>query len=104
MRQGPHHGAHRSTRTGRAEPWTCSANVASSASATHGRGWWQVPHRGTPDAAAGTRFFRPQLGHTTIEVVMTAWGRSCRVLRIRWRKTDDEPVIIEIHPDRGGVR
>jgi hypothetical protein len=27
---------------------------------------WQLPQRGIPEAAAGTRFLRPQCGHRTI--------------------------------------
>ena len=62
IRHGPHHGAHRSTSTGSAAHSTTVAKLASSASAIHGSGEWHWPQRGTPLAAAGTRFFRPQTG------------------------------------------
>src|SRR3984885_6135088 len=65
IRQGPHHGAHRSTTTGTDAASAISAKVSSPASAIHGSGLWQLPHCGCPDAAAGTRFLRPQFGHVT---------------------------------------
>ena len=65
MRHGPHHGAHRSTTTGRDAASATSANVSSPASAIQGSGWWQFPQRGMPAAAAGTRLRRPQLRQRT---------------------------------------
>jgi hypothetical protein len=49
-----------SATTGMAAAWAASAKVSSPAAAIHGSGWWQLPHRGFPFAAAGTRFVRPQ--------------------------------------------
>jgi hypothetical protein len=60
MRHGPHQGAHRSTTTGRDAAPATSGNVVSPASAVQGSGWWQLPQRGMPDAAAGTRLRCPQ--------------------------------------------
>ena len=65
MRHGPHHGAHRSTTTGMDAASATSANVSSPASAIQGSGWWQLPQRGIPAAAAGTRLRRPQLRQRT---------------------------------------
>ena len=65
MRHGPHQGAHMSTTTGSDAASAISANVSSSASAIQGSGWWQLPQRGIPSAAAGTRFRRPQFGQVT---------------------------------------
>jgi hypothetical protein len=45
-----------STTTGIDAPSAISAKVSSLASAIQGSGWWQLPQRGTPVAAAGTRF------------------------------------------------
>jgi cysteine sulfinate desulfinase/cysteine desulfurase-like protein len=53
-RHGPHQGAHMSTTTGMTAASATSANVSSPATAIHGSGWWQLPHRGVPRAAAGT--------------------------------------------------
>src|SRR5262245_34545086 len=63
IRHGPHQGAHRSTSTGTAACSATSAKVSSPASAIHGSGLWQMPQRGVPEAAAGTRLVRPQFGH-----------------------------------------
>src|SRR5580700_6138852 len=63
MRHGPHQGAHRSTTTGTDARSATSAKVSSPASTIQGSGLWQLPQRGTPEAAAGTRFLRPQFGH-----------------------------------------
>jgi hypothetical protein len=54
-----------STATGMAAASATSANVSSPAAATQGSGLWQLPHRGVPRAAAGTRFIRPQFAHLT---------------------------------------
>jgi hypothetical protein len=64
MRQGPHHGAHRSTRTGRRLSVTVSKS-ASVASTSHGRSVWHEAHLGVPLAAVGTRFRTPQERHGT---------------------------------------
>jgi hypothetical protein len=55
-----------------------SANVASSASAIQGSGWWQFPQRGMPAAAAGTRLRRPQFGQVTssADVAWAVMGQS----------------------------
>src|SRR5579862_1645711 len=59
IRHGPHHGAHRSTRTGRALS-AAASNVVSSASTSQGRGSWHFAQRGEPAAAVGTRLRLPQ--------------------------------------------
>ncbi len=66
IRHGPHQGAHRSTTTGTDVRSATSAKVSSPASTIQGRGLWQLPQRGIPAAAAGTRFLGPQFGHRTI--------------------------------------
>src|SRR4029079_6249913 len=65
IRHGPHHGAHRSTRTGSVASSATAAKSSSVASTIHGSGWWQLLQRATPRAAFGTRFLRPQFGQTT---------------------------------------
>lgn len=62
MRHGPHHGAHRSTRTGTFACRTTLSNVPSVASVSHGNAALQEAHTGLPLAVAGTRFFVPQDG------------------------------------------
>ena len=69
-RHGPHHGAHRSTRTRTLELSTTWANRPSSASVSHGSGALHWPQRGTPLAMSGTRFFRPQSRHRTMRSLM----------------------------------
>src|SRR6478752_3493076 len=65
IRQGPHHGAHTSTSTGRLASSTTAWNSSSFASTTHGSGVLHFPQRGIPLATAGTRFLAPQLAHAT---------------------------------------
>ena len=55
VRHGPHHGAQRSTTTGRGLRSATSTKVASSASTTHARGCLHWAQRGEPLAAAGIR-------------------------------------------------
>src|SRR3954462_14675061 len=71
---GPHHGAQKSTRTG-IVAWIAASNVSPSASVIHGSGLWQLPHRGTPSAATGTRLRFPQCSQVTIAVRVVAIGR-----------------------------
>src|SRR6478752_3906320 len=66
IRQGPHHGAHTSTSTGRLDSSTTAWNSSSFASTTHRSGVLHFPHRGMPLATAGTRFLVPQLPHVTV--------------------------------------
>jgi hypothetical protein len=47
-----------------------SAKSSSVASTIQGSGAPQLPQRGLPWAAAGTRFLRPQRGHATIFVAV----------------------------------
>jgi hypothetical protein len=54
-----------STTTGTEAASATSAKLPSPASTIQGSGWWQLPQRGIPSAAAGTRFFRPQCGQVT---------------------------------------
>ena len=65
MRQGPHHGAHKSTSTG-SEEVISSSKLSVSASTIHGSGAWQTLHRGTPRGRGRTRFFLAQLGHVMV--------------------------------------
>ena len=60
IRHGPHHGAHRSTRTGTRAASATSAKSASPADTNHGSGALHWPQRGTPTAAGGTRLRFPQ--------------------------------------------
>jgi hypothetical protein len=73
-RDGPD-AAHRSTTTVRD---AASANVASSASAIQGSGWWQFPQSGMPAVAAGTRLRRPRFGQVTssVDVAWAGIGQS----------------------------
>lgn len=57
VRQGPHHGAQKSTMTGVVVRSAISANMASSASAIQGRADLHRAQRGTPAAADGTLFW-----------------------------------------------
>jgi len=66
VRHGPHHGAHKSTKTGSTDFSTISAKLSVAASVIHGSGARHCPHRGPPAAAAGTRFFRPHTSHVTM--------------------------------------
>ena len=67
MRQGPHQGAHRSTRTGTVDVSTAFMKVSSPASVVQGSGVLQLAQRGVPGpATAGTRFLRPHCGHDTM--------------------------------------
>ena len=70
QRRADHAGTGRTrSPTGRPAPGssacsTTSAKSSSPASAIHGSGWWQLPHRGhARRPPAGTRFLRPQCGH-----------------------------------------
>src|SRR5437879_5872171 len=65
-RQGPHHGAHRSTRTV-AVVCASISNVASVASTTHGSGLPQVPQCGAPRGLGRIVLRAPQLAQTMIE-------------------------------------
>ena len=65
IRQGPHHGAHTSTSTGRLDSSTTAWNSSSLASTTQRSGVLHFPQRGMPLATAGTRFLAPQLPHAT---------------------------------------
>ena len=65
MRQGPHHGAQKSTSTGTEELISCSKE-SGRASRTQGSGVWQELQRGTPEAAGRTRFLVEQLGQAMI--------------------------------------
>src|SRR4029079_19268354 len=66
IRQGPHHGAHTSTSTGRPHSSTTAWNSSSAASTTQRSGVPHLPQRGMPSATAGTRFLAPQLPHATL--------------------------------------
>lgn len=79
VRQGPHHGAHRSTNTGMRAPTTASKS-SSVAAATHGSGALHAAHFGVPLATAGTRLRVPQDGQAVMEeALMTptvTWHRG----------------------------
>src|SRR6266540_2917829 len=85
-RHGPHHGAHRSTSTAGAAFSATSVKSRSPASTIHGSGPWQLPHRGRPSAAAGTRFCFPHRGQVTVTVLfMPSPWRSVRCARLPGR-------------------
>src|SRR5690242_13425262 len=63
IRQGPHHGAHTSTSTGRLDSSTTSWKSSSFASTIQRSGVLHFPQRGMPLPAAGTRCLAPQLPH-----------------------------------------
>jgi hypothetical protein len=65
MRQGPHHGAQKSTRTG-IDALISSSKPPASVSTIHGRTVWHTLQRGIPSAVGRTRLSVPQLGHVTI--------------------------------------
>jgi hypothetical protein len=67
MRQGPHHGAQKSTSTG-TEASSSVSNVWGGASTIQGRFVWQLLQRGTPLAVGRTRFLVPQLAQAIIEL------------------------------------
>src|SRR6516165_3663590 len=70
MRQGAHHGAQKSTRTGTLASRVISANAAASTSigsAMGGKAVLQDPQRPVSERCfAGTRLFAPQVGHGRI--------------------------------------
>jgi hypothetical protein len=55
-----------STTTGIVACSTTSAKVSSPALTAQDSGWWQLPQRGVPDAATGTRLRCPQCGQVMI--------------------------------------
>src|SRR2546423_13641128 len=65
MRQGPHQGAQKSTRTGNELCSTTAGKSASPLSVSHGNVAPQLPQCGTPVAAGRTRFILPQFGQRT---------------------------------------
>jgi hypothetical protein len=70
IRQGPHHGAHRSSSTGRLAAVTTWSKSSSPAAVSQGRAVWQAAQRATPVAAAGRRLRLPQLGQVTISAML----------------------------------
>src|SRR3954462_14956716 len=77
IRQGPHHGAQKSTTTG-TDAVISSANESRSASTSHGSFVPHTAHCGTPSGLAGTLLGLPQLGQVTIAPAMGAtssWPR-----------------------------
>ena len=86
MRQGPHHGAHKSTSTGTDDVSTISAKVSSPPSVIHGSGAPQWPQRGVPLVATdGTRFLRPHVGHATMLTDLAFTGIRWPPGLIAWR-------------------
>src|SRR5712691_4156780 len=65
IRQGPHHGAQKSTSTGKVLCSTTAGNSASLLSVSQGSVAPQLPQCGTPLAVGGTRFILPQFGQRT---------------------------------------
>ncbi len=65
MRQGPHHGAQKSTSTGSELCSTTAGKSASPLSVNHGKVAPQLPQCGTPVAAGRTRFVLPQFRQRT---------------------------------------
>lgn len=92
MRHGPHHGAHRSTRTSEVVLRT-PERVASDASAIHGSSALHDAHLGRPEETAGTRFFVPQAGQVVMRALMVSttphtaglFPRGDRVSPSAWR-------------------
>jgi hypothetical protein len=68
MRQGPHHGAHKSTTTG-TDDADSAAKEAESASTSHGSIALQRAQRGAPRSIGPTRFRAPQLAQLMIEAI-----------------------------------
>src|SRR5687768_12378111 len=64
-RHGPHHGAQRSSSTGRRVS-TTSSKSSWPAATSQGRSVWHEAQRGVPAAAAGTRFLVPHEGQAVI--------------------------------------
>src|SRR5215217_5694698 len=91
-RQGPHHGAHRSTSTGRLAAVTTCSKSPSPAEVSQGRAVWQAAHRATPLAAAGRRLRLPQLGHVTIWAMLRPPPGCLGVV------DDDQLVAVGVHP------
>ena len=65
IRQGPHHGAQKSTRTGTLAS-VSAAKLPSSAGTTQGRGALHLAQRGVPRATGPIRFFAPHEGQARI--------------------------------------
>src|SRR5260370_32497772 len=65
IRQGPHHGAQKSTSTGTVLCSTTDGKSASPLSVSHGNVEPQTAQWGTPLAAGLTRFILPQFGQPT---------------------------------------
>src|ERR1700694_4037049 len=65
IRQGPHHGAQKSTSTGSALCSTTAGYSASPLSVSHGNVWPQLPQCGTPPAAGRTRVVLPPFEQRT---------------------------------------
>ncbi len=70
-RHGPHHGAQRSTTTGRVDRSMSRSKSDAVASVSHGRSVLQPAHRGLPRVTIGTRLVRPQAGQTISCLVVT---------------------------------
>src|SRR5918999_6163466 len=74
-RQGPHHGAHRSTRTATAERASTS-NVASVASTSQGRALPHEPQWGAPRSLGRIRFFLPHDRQVSVDTGNPGSGRG----------------------------
>src|SRR5271170_6255985 len=106
IRHGPHQGAHRSTTTGTDARSATSAKVFSPASTTQGSALWQLPQLGIPEAAAGTRFLRPQFGHRIISSEILTPASTRRILvrhgDLAVRQTDaDDGAVADIAGHQG---
>jgi hypothetical protein len=81
MRQGAHHAAQQSTKTG-SEESTAASNVPASASTIQGSALWQKPHRGMPGALPGKRLGLPQFVHLVVEAECM-WLKAGAVAPVR---------------------
>ncbi len=83
MRQGPHHGAHRSMS--KSELVLSAASIVlSSASTSQGRSVEHLAHLGRPLLLTGTRFLAPQLEHFVMFPAMSQLntGLSDKAIRL----------------------
>jgi len=75
IRQGPHHGAQKSTRTGTLA-CVSAAKLDSLAGTIHGSGDLQREQRGVPRGTGPTRFFTPQDAQEMIDAISASLDAS----------------------------
>jgi hypothetical protein len=79
MRQGPHHGAQKSTTTGNGDCATSASNVAASGTSNGSPGSdsvvWHLPQRASAASRENAMRLRwPQTGHVMMTPVLSSWA------------------------------